>query len=111
MNKNYQNQEMGSAAMQDGVQNVASIDGTGVANVNPYADLEESMKEYFGDDFRLDDAQSQKKLTDFFYRNVEQNRQLASVLGEDPRLAQLLADVVNGKRNAHAAMAPKVESG
>ena len=105
MNKNYQNQEMGSAAMQDGVQNVASIDGTGVANVNPYADLEESMKEYFGDDFRLDDAQSQKKLTDFFYRNVEQNRQLASVLGEDPRLAQLLADVVNGKRNAHAAMA------
>jgi hypothetical protein len=105
MNKNYQNQEMGPAAMQDGVQNVASIDGTGVANVNPYADLEESMKEYFGDDFRLDDAQSQKKLTDFFYRNVEQNRQLASVLGEDPRLAQLLADVVNGKRNAHAAMA------
>ena len=37
MNKNYQNQEMGSAAMQDGVQNVAPIDGTGVANVNPYA--------------------------------------------------------------------------
>ena len=109
MDKNYQNHEMLSASMQngnqDGMQNVAAVEGNEALNATLYSDLEESMKEYFGDDFRLDDAQSQKKLKDFFYRNVEQNRQLASLLGADPRLAQLLADVVSGKRNAHAAMA------
>ncbi len=109
MNKNYQNQEMVSATMQNGTQGVvnsiAANEEDGGVNSSSYADLEESLKEYFGSDFRLDDAQSQKKLKDFFYRNVEQNLQLASILGEDPRLAQLFADVVNGKRNAHAAMA------
>ena len=67
MNKNYQNQEIASASVQNGTQgganNVAAIEEDGGANISsPYADLEESLKEYFGDDFRLDDVQSQKKL-------------------------------------------------
>ena len=37
--------------------------------------------------------------------NREQNERLAEVLGNDPRLAQMLADMVDGKRNAHSAMA------
>jgi hypothetical protein len=37
--------------------------------------------------------------------NREQNERLATMLDRDPRLAQMMADVINGKRGAHSAVA------
>lgn len=110
MNKNYQNQEQMPAsdygAEQQHVQTVA--DGTVHSEgetTNPYARLEEWLQNFFGESFKLDTPESQEMLKNFFRSNVEQNERLASILELDPRLAQLLSDVVQGKRSAHAAMA------
>ena len=109
MNTIYQNDDTGqvpvSKEMTDAAQDNLVASQNDVAMESPYADLEEWLKEYFGDDFTLGNVESQQRLKEFFFRNMEQNQQLASVLSEDPRLAQLLADIVNGKRNAHAAVA------
>ena len=109
MNTIYQNDDTGqvpvSKEMADAAQDNLVASQNDVAMESPYADLEEWLKEYFGDDFTLGNVESQQRLKEFFFRNMEQNQQLASVLSEDPRLAQLLADIVNGKRNAHAAVA------
>lgn len=109
MNKNYQNQEQmpvsdynAEAQMQPMAEETVLNEG-GVTN--PYSRLEEWLQEFFGDSFKLDAPESQEKLKEFFRSNVEQNERLASVLELDPRLAQLLSDVVQGKRSAHAAMA------
>lgn len=100
---NYQNQE-GASAAAVGVD-APVMQPEGAATVDPYLSLEEWLKEFFGDEFKLDDAESQEALKEYLRRNIEQNRQLASVLEQDPRLAQLLSDIVYGKRSAHAAMA------
>ncbi len=109
MNKNYQNQEDASAAVNDAgmqMQPVANVpvQTEGVGN-NPYLRLEQWLQDFFGGGFKLDAPESQERLKEFFLSNVEQNERLASVLELDPRLAQLLSDVVQGKRSAHAAMA------
>lgn len=114
MDKNYQNQEQTSvlpyesAAQVGGGQqeSVANFNGGDIsAEENPYAVLEDWLKRYFGESFKLDDYESQEELKSVLQRNIEQNEQLALVLEQDPRLAQLLSDVVHGKRSAHAAMA------
>ena len=109
MDKNYQNQKQLSATeynveppMQPDEQQAARSEA--VAS-NPYSRLEEWLQEFFGKSFKLDSPESQEKLKAFFRSNVEQNERLASVLELDPRLAQLLSDVVQGKRSAHASMA------
>ena len=70
-----------------------------------YPQLDEALKSLFGANFSIDDAQSQQLLIQHLQDNREQNERLAEVLERDPRMAQMLADMVEGKRNAHTAMA------
>lgn len=72
---------------------------------NPYSRLDSGLKEIFGEGFDLADSFSQDLLLQHLRINKEQNEQIASVLKRDPRMAQMFADIVNGKRNAHTAMA------
>lgn len=75
------------------------------AEHKPYDGLEKGLKEFFGDDFSLKDSLSQEMLMQHLYINREQNNRLAEALERDPRLAQMLIDMVEGKRNAHSAVA------
>ena len=109
MNKNYQNQEQMPVSDYNAEQQMQPVTDETMQNEgtqsNPYARLEEWLQDFFGKSFKLDTHESQEKLKDFFRSNIEQNERLAKVLELDPRLAQLLSDVVQGKRSAHAAMA------
>lgn len=69
------------------------------------SNLEMKLKEFFGNDFRLNDEASQKLLLEHLRMNREQNEYLSEALDRDPRLAQMLSDMVQGKRNAHSAIA------
>lgn len=69
------------------------------------SDFEMKLKEFFGADFQLSDEMSQYILLEHLRINREQNEQLANALDRDPRLAQMLSDIVKGERNAHSAMA------
>lgn len=70
-----------------------------------YSGLEGELKKFFGDDFDIADKFSQDLLLQHLKVNKEQNDKLAETLEHDPRLAQMLMDVISGKRNAHSAMA------
>lgn len=76
-----------------------------LAATGSYELLAEELKAIFGNDFDLSDSLSQELLVNYLRMNKEQNEQLAEALERDPRLAQLLSDVIDGKRNAHDAMA------
>lgn len=70
-----------------------------------FSDLAMELKKFFGEDFDIHDRFSQDLLLQHLRVNREQNEKLTEVLERDPRLAQLLLDVIEGKRNAHSAMA------
>ena len=70
-----------------------------------FAELNEVLQSLFGVGFSIENPESQKLLIKHLRDNREQNELLADALGRDPRMAQMLADVVEGKRNAHSAMA------
>ncbi len=70
-----------------------------------YSELERELQELLGKDFRLDDDMSQDLLIMHIKKNKEQSELLAEALERDPRLAQMLVDVIEGKRSAHASMA------
>lgn len=65
----------------------------------------EQLKSYFGEGFDIYDKLSQDLLLRHIALNDEQNQRLADALERDPRLAQMLVDMVEGKRNAHSAVA------
>ncbi len=67
--------------------------------------LENGLKEIFGEDFDINESVSQEALLQHLRMNREQNERLAEALERDPRLAQMLVDMISGKRNAHSAMA------
>ena len=100
--KNVNNVTGEISAVTDKVQNSAlePLDGE-----NRYSGLEEELKKFFGDDFDIADKFSQDLLLQHLKVNKEQNDKLAETLESDPRLAQMLMDVISGKRNAHSAMA------
>ena len=77
------------------------MDG-GAVPAAQYAGLESGLKEIFGEEFAIADAESQRMLLDYLERVTTQNEKLTAILERDPRLAQLFLDLVNGKRNAHA---------
>lgn len=83
------------------------IDAVQEASVAHNADetLNSELKKLFGEDFDISDKFSQDLLLQHLRVNKEQNAHLSGILERDPRLAQLLTDVVSGKRNAHSAMA------
>lgn len=75
------------------------------ANVATYSELETKLKSFFGNKFSLGDPNSQNELLQHLHNNREQNEILANALDEDPRLAQMLMDVIKGERNAHSSLA------
>ena len=101
------------------VENQQPVDTTadaGIATAAPdAADLngrEDSMKifneklnAFFDGKFDIYDKLSQDLLLRHLELNREQNERLAAMLERDPRLAQMLVDVIDGKRNAHSAVA------
>jgi hypothetical protein len=61
----------------------------------------EKLSAFFGGKFNLYDKLSQDLLMRHLVLNREQNEKLATMLERDPRIAQMLADVIDGKRGAH----------
>ena len=100
--KNVNNVTEESPAVADKAQN-AALQPQG--EENRYSNLEAELKNFFGEDFEISDKFSQDLLLQHLKVNKEQNDKLAETLERDPRLAQLLMDVIGGKRNAHSAMA------
>ena len=79
------------AAMQDGQASLESFN--------------ERLNLFFGGNFDIGDKLSQDLLLRHLEMNREQNERLATMLERDPRLAQMLVDVIDGKRGAHSAVA------
>lgn len=107
MEQNFKN--VNSPAMQAETvagENAGQLPGNGQPmEKSPYSDFENGLKEIFGDGFALDDKLSQDLLLHHLRMNKEQNEQLATAVRRDPRIGQMLSDMVEGKRNAHTAMA------
>lgn len=77
--------------------------GAGVSNKQK---LQELLGDILGEDYNPnDDELSSGKLFEYIKSGKERQGKLADALTEDPRLAQLLADVVGKKKNAHGALA------
>lgn len=62
--------------------------------------LAEEIPDYNADD----DESSAEMLTNYINGNREQRNKLAEALQQDPRLAQMLADIVSGKRGSAGSM-------
>ena len=75
------------------------------ARKDGYNKLDAGLKRVFGDEFSIDDPMSQDLLLQYVHMNSEQNERLKEVLERDPRMAQMLLDMIHGKRNAHSAVA------
>lgn len=101
--RQQENFEMDVAGAQGGISPQEVGNGQNVAN--PYAALEAELQGIFGRNFRLSDEASQDLLIKSLYNNREQCERLVSALERDPRLAQMLVDVLDGRRNAHSALA------
>lgn len=92
---------MQQAMPQNGVaEPVISQSGAG-----EFQELNSVLQSLFGEGFSIENPETQRLLIKHLRDNREQNELLAEALGRDPRMAQMLADVVEGKRNAHSAMA------
>ena len=107
MEKNLKNSVAASRIPGNVAADAAGVTGAaqGAETASPYEKLEYGLKSFFGEDFDIGDELSQEALLEHLFVNREQNERLADVLGRDPRLAQMLADMVEGRRNAHSAMA------
>ena len=95
------------AAPYEGVPENEGMPVAGQQDVaeTPYAYLSMGLKKIFGDDFSIDDRMSQDMLLHYLFQTKKQNELLTEVLDSDPRLAQMLLDMINGKRNASCAVA------
>lgn len=95
-----------SAAMQQAMpQNGVAEPAMLQSSAGEFQELNEVLRSLFGTGFSIENPESQRLLIKHLRDNREQNELLAEALGRDPRMAQMLADVVDGKRNAHSAMA------
>lgn len=95
-----------SAAMQQAMpQNGVAEPAMLQSSAGEFQELNEVLQSLFGTGFSIENPESQRLLIKHLRDNREQNELLAEALGRDPRMAQMLADVVDGKRNAHSAMA------
>lgn len=99
--------------LDDELQNVTQVQQEsgaampieGEPDVRPFARFNAELKKIFGDSFDINDTVYQEALLAFVSKNKEQNQILADALQRDPRLAQMMLDVIEGKRNAHSALA------
>ena len=106
--KTDENAQMGqaTAAVQQMQPPVSgSANEAQVYDNQKYAILESGLKDIFGEGFDIGNEESQQLLLEHLRLNREQNEKLAVALEKDPRLSQMLADMVKGKRNAHSAVA------
>lgn len=62
------------------------------------------MRSSMGDSFEDDDEAVFKEMMSYRKSNEDSKQRLADALGSDPRLAQVLADISNGKRGAADAL-------
>ena len=91
--------------VQPGAVSPAVVESEVGQQASPVQILDMGLKELYGEDFDINDEASQEILLHHLKMNNEQNEKLAMALERDPRLAQMLADMIEGKRNAHTAMA------
>lgn len=105
MEKNLKNENSGAEALS--VPPAVEQYSVGAQQEQPVdlSILDRGLRRIFGEDFDISEKYSQDLLLQHLRINKEQNNRLADVLGRDPRLAQMLSDVVGGKRNAHSALA------
>lgn len=94
-------------AAQNGVTNTISDENAVAQHAEPATlnGFNEKLNAFFGGNFDLHDKLSQDLLLRHLQMNREQNERLATMLERDPRLAQMLADMIDGKRGAHSAVA------
>lgn len=105
MEQNYSNLKNGAVP-----ENAAPVNEESAAlqqNVaeQPYSYLGSGLKRILGDDFSIDDRMCQDYLLNHLYQYKKQNEHLINMLESDPRLAQMMLDVIHGKRNATSAVA------
>ena len=107
MKENFKNEVQQPYLVNTGdVQPVAAEQQGGVQSGEASLSvLESGLKRIFGEEFDIYDSASQEALVEHLRVNREQNEHLAEALERDPRLAQMMVDVIDGKRNAHSAMA------
>lgn len=68
-------------------------------------ELQALLKEILGDDYNPEDEEgSSGALMGYLKSGRDRQSKLAEALTSDPRVSQLLADVVAGKKNAHSAL-------
>lgn len=72
---------------------------------SPFSTLDAGLKRIFGENFDINNQMYQEALLAYVYKNKEQNDKFAEALQRDPRLAQMMIDIIDGKRNAHSALA------
>lgn len=105
MEQNFKNVNEVAGAGNALPGNYAGRDASASVGENPFAEFNAALKGMFGDGFDINDKMSRDMLLYHLRKNVEQNEHLANALDRDPRMAQMIADVLEGKRNAHGAMA------
>lgn len=105
MEQNFKNENSGTAGMSASTDRKINAIQEPASELGSCQVLNGELKKIFGDGFDLYDELSQDLLLQHIRMNKEQNERLAEMLERDPRMAQMLTDVVSGKRNAHSAMA------
>ncbi|MBO7302528.1 MAG: hypothetical protein J6U58_07475 [Bacteroidaceae bacterium] len=105
MEQNFKNVNESAGKVNSLTANYAQQKAPEAAGLDSFSDFNVGLKSIFGDDFDINDKMSRDLLLYQLRRNIEQNEILANALDQDPRMAQMISDVVNGKRNAHSAMA------
>lgn len=105
MKKNLKNEELHSSYDEKDVALPNEENESGGEPASQLSLLERGVKEIFGENFDITDLASQEALVEHLRANREQNERLAEALERDPRLAQMMVDIIDGKRNAHSAMA------
>lgn len=96
------NEADGNENMLSGTYAQQNVDAA--VEQNSFSDFNTKLKGIFGEYFDINDKMSRDLLLFHLRKNEEQNERLANALDRDPRMAQMIIDVLNGKRNAHSAM-------
>lgn len=98
-------EELNVPASQEEIPSIDPAESPSDMPVTNRQKLNDLLKETIGEWNPDDEEGSSGKLLDYINGGKERQKKLADALTKDPRLAQLLSDIVGGKRNAHGALA------